>query len=54
MQNEIPFEEWHKAFKEKTKELGLPEFDESLAELTHMEALTIAEAIAQYQKELEQ
>jgi hypothetical protein len=31
MQNELPFEEWHKAIKAKAKELGLPELDESLA-----------------------
>jgi hypothetical protein len=54
MQNEIPFEEWHTAFKEKAAALGLPELDESLAELTQMEGLSVDEAIEQYKKELGQ
>ncbi len=54
MQNEISFEEWHTAFKAQVAALGLPELDESLAEMTHMEGLSVDEAIEQYKKELGQ
>jgi hypothetical protein len=55
MQNEIPFEEWRKAFNEKAIALGLPELDEETAHLMQMEAeldglLPIDEAIEQYKK----
>ncbi len=53
MQNEISFEEWHTIFKQKAAALGLPELDEDLATLTHMEGLSVDEAIAQYKKEIE-
>jgi hypothetical protein len=54
MLNEISFEEWHTAFKEKAAALGLPELDEDLATLSHMEGLSVDEAIEQYKKELAQ
>jgi hypothetical protein len=52
MQNEISFEEWHNAFKAQAAAQGLPVLDESLAEITHMEGLSVDEAIEQYKREL--
>lgn len=52
MQNEISFEEWHSQFKQQATQLGLPELEEELAVLTHMEGLTVQQAIEQYKKEL--
>jgi hypothetical protein len=54
MSNEITFDEWHKAFKEKVEALGLPELAEWLAYMPFMEDLTVDEAIEQYKTELEQ
>lgn len=52
MQNEQTFEAWHIQFKQQVAALGLPELDEDLAVLTHMEGLSVEQAIEQYQREL--
>jgi hypothetical protein len=54
MQNELSFEDWHTQFKQQATALGLPELDEDLATMSHMEGLSVNEAIEQYKKELGQ
>lgn len=48
----MPFESWYEAFKIAVSAAGLPPLEEELAVLTHMEGLTVEEAVLQYKNEL--
>jgi hypothetical protein len=50
MENEVPYEEWSGRFKEEIARLGLPECEEELIELSHMEGLSVEDAVAEYKR----
>lgn len=51
MTQELPFETWYEEFKIAVSAAGLPPLEEEFAVLTHMEGLSVEDAIAQYKKE---
>jgi hypothetical protein len=50
MENEMPYEEWSAKFKAAIAALGLPECEEELIELSHMEGTSVEDAVAEYKR----